>query len=330
MSGSIVWIFAGSLVTVLAIGFALFGGPSPRSRLRKRALRLAQGRRGGDRSGQTSVVPGRTIRRGEGGGIQGVESLVKRYLPRQSILRDRLTRTGYTITPGTYLLVCAGIVAAVLAAMLVTGRIPVVVAALIAVMVGAGLPHLVVAFLGARRRKRFLAVFPEAIDLIVRGLRSGLPVTESMAAVGREMPDPVGGEFRHVTDGVRFGQDLDDLLWKTARRLDLAEFKFFVISLSIQRETGGNLAETLANLSDIVRRRKQMQLKIKALSGEARASAFILGSLPFVMFAIVQLLNPGYANELFVDPRGLLMVGFGITSMLIGIGVIAKMVKFEI
>ena len=120
-------------------------------------------------------------------------------------------------------------------------------------------------------------------------------------------------------------------MWDTAQRIDTPEFKFFIISISVQRETGGNLAETLDNLVDILRRRRQMKLKIKAMSSEARASAYIIGSLPFAMFGILLLINPGYAMELFHDPRGLIMVAVGLTSMPgHGVLVMAKMVRFEI
>ncbi len=112
--------------------------------------------------------------------------------------------------------------------------------------------------------------------------------------------------------------------------LDTPEFKFFVVSLSIQRETGGNLAETLANLSDILRRRRQMRLKIKAMSSEARASAMILGSLPFLMFGVIYLLNPDYESTLFVDPRGRMMLAAGLAMMALGIAVMRKMVRFEV
>jgi tight adherence protein B len=181
-----------------------------------------------------------------------------------------------------------------------------------------------------KRLARFIALFPDAIDLIVRGLKSGLPVIESVAAAGREMADPVGSEFRRIADAVKFGQTLEDAMWETAARLDTPEFKFFVISLAVQRETGGNLAETLGNLSDILRRRRQMRLKIKAMSSEARASAMILGSLPFVMFGIVYLMNPGYESMLFTDPRGRLVLIGGLVIMATGIAVMRKMVRFEI
>ena len=145
-----------------------------------------------------------------------------------------------------------------------------------------------------------------------------------------ERHGPVGAEFRLISDGIKFGKSMEDALWETARRLDTAEFKFFVISLSVQRETGGNLSEALGNLSDILRRRRQMKLKIKAMSSEAKASAMILGSLPFIMFGIIFALNPEYEMELFTDPRGQVMLGFGVGIMSVGIAIMSKMVKFEI
>ena len=209
-------------------------------------------------------------------------------------------------------------------------HLPAAAAALVGLVAGLGLPHFGVGFLAGRYRGKFTAVLPEAVDLMVRGLKSGLPVTESIASVAREMQQPLATEFRRVSDGVRFGRSLEDVLWEMARRLAVPEFNFFVISLSIQRETGGNLAETLTNLSDILRRRRQMRLKVKAMSSEAKASAWILGSLPFAMFGIVYCVNPGYASTLFNDPRGLMMVGAGAVSLGIAVAVIMKMIRFEI
>jgi tight adherence protein B len=148
--------------------------------------------------------------------------------------------------------------------------------------------------------------------------------------VSKEMADPIGAEFRLIDQGIRFGRSIDEALWDTATRIDTPEFKFFVISISVQRETGGNLAETLDNLSDILRKRRQMKLKVRALSSEARASAYIIGSLPFVMFGILTVVSYDYVMDLFRDPRGLVMVAIGLTSMLLGVLVMAKMVRFEI
>jgi tight adherence protein B len=326
MSGAMAVIFAGVLLTMLAIGFALFGG-SPHDQLRKRAQVLAKTGTAARRTAAATGAGG--IRRAEARGFRGLEGAAKRFLPRQSILRERLARTGRNVTLGTYLSINIGVAVLAFAAAAV-GGLPPALAAPIALASGLGIPHIAVSFLAGRRRKKFLAVFPEAVDLIVRGLKSGLPISESMTAVGHEMIDPVGGEFRGIMEKVRFGAELEEVMWQTAARLAIPEYNFFVISLSIQRETGGNLAETLQNLSEILRRRRQMRLKIKALSAEARASAYILGSLPFIMFALVNLLNPEYAGELFRDPRGLMMIGAGCGSMLIGVAVMVKMVRFEI
>jgi tight adherence protein B len=259
-----------------------------------------------------------------------VEDLARRFLPRQSVLRDRLGRTGLDVSIGGYVLVCATLIlAGFLAGRFIMG-LSGALAAFLAMAAGLGLPHLVVAILIGRYRARFLAGFPDAVDLIVRGIKAGLPVTESIATVAREMSQPIAGEFGRITDAVRFGRPLDEVLWETARRLAMPEFNFFVISLSIQRETGGNLSETLGNLSDILRRRRQIRLKVRALSSEAKASAYILGALPFLMFGMVYLANPTYAMTLFNDPRGIAMVGAGLGSIGLAALIMFKMIRFEI
>jgi tight adherence protein B len=316
-----------AFVATAAVAFAGTGGA--RARLRQRARMLAQRQK----SGGSTRVPGKpaaSLKKAEARSIPLFENLARRFLPRQSALRDRLARTGYDLTIGTYLMICGGLVPIVFAAAALGIGLKAPPAALVALAAGLGLPHIGVGVAAGRYRGRFLALLPDAIDLMVRGLKSGLPVTESFGAVAREMQQPLATEFRRVTDGVRFGRGLEEVLWEAARRLDIPEFNFFVISLSIQRETGGNLAETLANLSDILRRRRQMRQKIKAMSSEAKASAYILGSLPFAMFGIVYCVNPSYASMLFTDPRGLLMLGGGLVSLGIAIVVIVKMIRFEI
>lgn len=133
-----------------------------------------------------------------------------------------------------------------------------------------------------------------------------------------------------MTDCIRFGQPLEQVLWEAAKRLQTPEFNFFVISLSIQRETGGNLGETLGNLSDIIRRRRQMRLKIKSMSSEAKSSDIILGSLPFALCGIIGVMSPDYIAVLYTDPRGMILAGGGLLSIGIGIGVMAKLIRFEI
>ena len=332
MSTGILIVFFGVLFTLGFLGLALrVSVLGPRRHIRRRLdtvnRRFGGGAPGGNR--ETGAV--NSVRREEQTSRMPVlDRIAKRFLPRQSLLRARLARTGRNIPIGTYVFVnVIATLAVALVAFVVVG-LPPFLAGLIAITIGIGVPHFVIGRLAGNRVKRFGAVFPDAIDLIVRGLRSGLPVAESIGAVGAEMADPVGHEFRLVSDNIKFGMPLEEALWDVSVRLDIQEFKFFIISLSVQRETGGNLGETLANLSEILRRRRQMRLKIKAMSSEARASAYILGSLPFIMFGIIFMLNPGYETELFTDPRGRMMLGAGLVTMLMGVAVMAKMVKFEI
>lgn len=259
----------------------------------------------------------------------GADKLARRLLPNQEKLKQRLERTGRTIPLGRYFMLSLLSGAAGAGALAATTKFPPLILLLAGVVCGVGLPHLVIGSMGGRRIARFTALFPDAIDLIVRGLKSGLPPSESFRAVGQEMPDPVGSEFKRIADGMRVGQTPDQALWEAAQRLDTPEFKFFVISLSIQRETGGNLIETLNNLSEVLRKRKQLKLKVKALSGEARASAVIIGSLPFAMYGIIRVMAPTYTAALLADSRGITMTVVGLVMMGLGWLVMAKMINFE-
>src|SRR5690606_35700925 len=192
------------------------------------------------------------------------------------------------------------------------------------------LPHLWLGMMETRRSRKFLAQFPEAIDQIVRGVRSGLPAAEAMKAIAQELADPVATEFQAIVDKVRLGQSMDEAMWSVAARLQIPEFNFLVISMSVQRETGGNLAETLENLSDIIRKRHQMQQKVRAMASEARASAWIVGALPFILFGAMMVLNPEYGSALFTDPRGKMLLGAAIGTELLGIFIMSRMAKFQI
>jgi tight adherence protein B len=164
----------------------------------------------------------------------------------------------------------------------------------------------------------------------VRGLRSGLPVAETLGVVASEVPGPVGEEFKAAVERMRIGRTMEESLQVTADKLGTPEFQFFVITLAIQRETGGNLAETLSNLSDVLRKRAQMKLKIRAMSSESKASAYIVGSLPFIVFSLIWWINPAYIGDFFIDER-LIVTGLGgLVWMSIGAFIMAKMVSFEI
>jgi tight adherence protein B len=259
-----------------------------------------------------------------------LDSALKRLLPRPAELRQRLNQTGKTISLGHYALFNTISVIGASLLMAIASGMPVAAAILLGIFIGLFIPHFAVSRMIAMRQKKFTTLFPEAIDLIVRGLKSGLPVTESIFAVGREMDDPVGVEFRKISDDIRLGKTMSDALWSATDRLATQEFKFFVISLSVQQETGGNLAETLSNLSTILRSRQQMRLKIKAMSSEGRASAMIIGALPFIMFGIIMTMNPEYASVLYTDPRAQIASVGSLIWMGIGMFMISKMISFEI
>lgn len=193
-----------------------------------------------------------------------------------------------------------------------------------------GSTHLLLKSRSDRQARRLSSQLPEAIDLIVRGVRSGLPVTEAMNTVALELQPPIATVFRNVASAVRIGKTVEQALWSEASKLPIPEMKFFIISLSIQQETGGNLADILENLANMIRKREQLRQKIKAMSSEARASAMIIGSLPFIMAFVIYMVNPDYISGLVTDTRGWMLIGAASASLLLGVIVMAKMIRFEI
>jgi tight adherence protein B len=248
---------------------------------------------------------------------------------RIAALHLRLHRTGKGWTLAQYIYASIGIAVVVTALVMIKTRSPLL-AAGIGLTAGLGLPHMVVNSSIKRRLNKFTTKFPDAIELLVRGLRSGLPISETLGIVSSEVPGPVGQEFKLVTERMKIGRTMEDALQDTADRLNMAEFNFFCITLAIQRETGGNLAETLANLADVLRKRAQMKLKIRAMSSESKASALIIGALPFIVFALVWWSDPKYLEGFFTDDR-LIVAGLGgMTWMAIGVFIMAQMINFEI
>jgi tight adherence protein B len=179
----------------------------------------------------------------------------------------------------------------------------------------------------ARYRTKFLEVFPDALDLICRAVKAGLPVTEAMAVAGREIADPVGNELRLALNEMQIGAEPQDALQRMADRIRVPDFRFYVVALTLQRRTGGGLAETLTNLSAVIRARKALRLKARALSSESRASAGVLAVLPFFVGGMMYVLNPGLMSVLFSDPRGRFMLGVALSSVLVGIWVMAMIIK---
>ena len=313
----------GATAVLAMVAFA-FAGPSA-NRASARRLAVVRGRH----NGAAGIVETQMRRIATNRKGTRMDLAFGRLLPNPAQLAKRLAMTGKSWTVGQYGMATAGIGLAVALLIFLYGM-PWYFAVGMGLFLGAGVPHFVVGFTIKRRVAKFTSKFPDAIELLVRGLRSGLPISETIGVVGHELAGPVGEEFRSVSDKMKIGRTMDAALQDTADRLGTPEFQFFVITIAIQRETGGNLAETLANLANVLRMRAQMKLKIKAMSSESKASAYIVGSLPFIVFTMIWMINAPYLMGFFTDPR-LIIAGIGgLVWIATGAGIMAKMVNFEI
>ncbi len=319
-----IMMMAGAGVLVVAMVALAFSGPST-AKAQTRRLNALRDRH----SNSTGAIVEAQMRRIQSVRNTRMDNLAAQFLPKPAVLKKRLDMTGKNWTPGKYLAACL-IIAAVEASFSIFKGVPVLLALFAAIGTGLMLPHIYVGMTIKRRVAKFTKNFPDAIELLVRGLRSGLPITETLSVVASEIPGPVGAEFRQVSDKMKIGRTMDTALQETADRLGTPEFQFFVITLQIQRETGGNLAETLSNLAEVLRKRMQMKLKIKAMSSESKASAYIIGALPFIVFFLIYQINYNYMSQFFTDPR-LIWTGLGgMVWMGIGAFVMRQMINFEI
>jgi len=195
------------------------------------------------------------------------------------------------------------------------------------VMAVAAGPVVLLRLAQASYRQKFLEGFPDGLDLVRRAVKAGLPVNEALAVAGREIADPVGSELRRTLDQVQIGVQMNDALQETANRIRIADFRFLVVALVLQQKTGGSLAETLANLSGVIRARKALRQKAKSLSAEAKASASILAVLPFLVGGAMYVLNRDLMQSLLNDPRGRVMVGIAFLSLVTGLTTMAVIVR---
>ena len=316
-------LLAGSAALIVLLMWLAVAGPSP-ARAGNRRLNAVR-----QRHGHVPAAVEAQLRRITANRQTRMDLAVGKMLPNKEQLQKRLAMTGKSWTVAQY----GGASAALFVLFTLLLRfqgLPFLLAMLVGVVVGAGVPHVVVGKTISRRVGKFTAKFPDAIELLVRGLRSGLPISETMGVVGAELDGPVGEEFRAVADKMKIGRSMDAALQDTADRLGTPEFQFFVITIAIQRETGGNLAETLANLADVLRKRSQMKLKIKAMSSESKASAYIIGALPFIVFTMIWFINGNYMQNFFTDERLILAGGGGLVWMSIGAFIMRQMINFEI
>ena len=312
-------------VTIAGVGFAFSGG-SANTKVVKRAQAMgaapAETRKG---------LAGRNINTADTRRRQIVKSLKDQEREQRKAtlaIGAKLQQAGLSISERTFWILSGVVGFAVFALMMVLG-LHILLALGGGFAAGLGLPRWVVGFLAKRRIKKFTLVFSDAIDIIVRGIRSGLPVHDCLRIIGKETSEPLAGEFRRLNENIGVGMGMDQALERMFERMPTPELRFFAIVLAIQQKTGGNLAEALSNLSTVLRARKLMREKIKALSSEAVASAFIIGSLPPGVVGLISVTSPSYMNVMFTDQRGHLLLMIAVVMMFVGIMVMRKMINFK-
>lgn len=316
-----------AFVTIGGLGWAFVGGDDSSAQALKRAQTFGAARpsRGAARKAQAQPSTPE-IRRKQL--MQQLQEADRRERKARLTVAAKLKQAGLSWSLRTFIIIS-------LVLGLIGFLIPLVlglnlfIALGIGVAAGLGLPRWIVGFLGKRRMKRFSAEFANAIDVVVRGIKSGLPVNDTLKIIARESPAPLGPEFQRLVESLSLGMTLQQGLDKMYERMPTPELRFFAIVISIQQKTGGNLAEALGNLSTVLRARRLMAEKIKALSSEAIASAGIIGSLPPVVMTLVSFTAPSYMLILFQDPRGQLALGVAAILMATGVFVMKRMISFK-
>jgi len=312
---------------VVGVGFVLSGGRTSQERAVKRAQTIvgSSGRDAARRLRSSSVNNAETRRKQIMKSLQDQERKQKKM---RVTLANKLLQAGLTFSVLQFWIGSAVFGACVFLALLVMHINP-----LIGLGLGGaaalGLPQWVLGFLAKRRTNKFTASFSDAMDIIVRGIKSGLPVHDCLKIIGRETAEPLAGEFRRLVESIGMGVSLDQSLEKLHERMPTAEVRFFSIVMNIQQKTGGNLAEALNNLSAVLRSRKLMREKVKALSAEATSSAAIIGCLPPGVIILITLWTPSYMTPMFVDHRGWLMLGGSAIWMALGVFVMVRMINFK-
>jgi tight adherence protein B len=263
------------------------------------------------------------------GGIKDLEMRERQMRKARLSIAARIDQAGLTMPEQTFWIASAALAVVATLIVFIIGQ-PIYYALGAGVVAGVGLPRWVLGFLVGGRQKKFTSEFANAIDVIVRGVKSGLPLSECLKIIAREAPEPLSSEFRRLCDSTSMGVPLDQGLSKMFERMPLPEVSFFSIVLAIQLKAGGNLSEALNNLSVVLRSRKLMREKINALSSEAKASAMIIGALPVCVCLMVYITSPDYMKLLFTDPTGHMGLLVGGSMMTTGILVMRKMINFDI
>jgi len=243
-------------------------------------------------------------------------------------LSTRLAQAGVSWTKQQFMIgsIVLGLLVAAIVLILDVGPFPALAAGFAA---GAGLPRWTLSYLKRCRERLFVVRFPDAIDVVVRGIKSGMPLGDSLRVIATESPEPIRSEFRSILETQAIGVPLGEACAKLFERMPLPEANFFAIVIAIQQKSGGNLSEALGNLSRVLRERKKMKGKIKAMSTEATASAAIIGALPIAVMAVVYLTSPDYITLLWTDRLGKMMLAGSVVWMSVGIFVMKQMINFD-
>ncbi len=316
-----------AFVTIAGLGFVFAGGDSGNARAAKRAHSLVSGGPAASRVRNAKAVANSPEARRKAI-LKTLKDQDRQQKKATLSIAARLQQAGLTFSEKQFWIGSAVFGLVIGALSLPFGKSPLIALGL-AFAAGVGLPRWIVGFLAKARMKKFTEAFSDAIDIIVRGIKSGLPVHDCLKIIGKECPEPLAGEFRRLVENVGMGMAMDQSLEKMYERMPTNELRFFAIVLAIQQKTGGNLAEALNNLSVVLRGRKLMREKIKALSSEAIASSFIIGSLPPGVVTMISVTSPKYMAPLFTDPRGHLLLMAAIFWMSLGIFVMRKMINFK-
>ena len=316
--------------TVAAIAFGIFGRSISQKETATNRVRKFSGAMADKSKGKSDKHdPQQARRRHVQSQLKKLEDDIQSTKKKKVTIEQRIERAGLKVSP--MVVRVGGVIVGLLvgALLLLSGYSPIA-CGLTAFAVGLGLPRWVLNFLFKRRVKSFTTEFVSAIDIIVRGIKSGLPVNECFNVIASETRDPVRSEFEFLIRNQKMGVTVEQSLDKIYERVPTAEVSFFSIVLVIQKQTGGNLAEALTNLSSVLRDRKKMKGKIQAMSSEAKSSAGIIGSLPFLVGTMVFFVSPGYLDVLVTETVGNVMLLGGALWMSMGIMVMRKMINFDI
>ncbi|MES2750511.1 MAG: type II secretion system F family protein [Pseudomonadota bacterium] len=260
---------------------------------------------------------------------QSMKELEQRLAKAKKVpLSTRIAQAGLSWTKKQFILISVALGAVALAVSYIAGVAPLP-AIGFGAAAGLGLPRWLLNFLKKRREKKFLNALPDAVDIIVRGIKAGLPLFDSIKIVANDTPEPLRGEFQAIIETQTIGMPLGEACQRLYERMPLPESNFFGIVVAIQTKTGGNLSEALGNLSKVLRDRRKMAAKIQAMSMEAKASAAIIGSLPPLVMVMVYIMTPEYISILWTHPTGRIMLAGCVLWMGTGIFVMKKMINFD-